>query len=440
MTLHCPLCAYTGHIFKPAGSVKTGERRRKLRLCPNCGADEWSRLTAAWLAKAGPMLRRSRILALSAPAQFDGFLAKMEGTSLVRAGAAEAVAGIFAAQSFDLVINAAEAPRDVAVLAKLHDTLKPLGWLIMRPKDEAETAVMAKRLVTLGFEADASAEPPRADIAVAPEQAFLAVRRAPQPGRQESAPPRKLDNHLIWYREDAPAPAIRPAPLQRDWMDRTPEKYAYRCLPLNIANAQGWELLNTSAFTATWDGAARKEGITLSFDEAAAPAIAMSHFGSGILTFSIRGLFRTPPGIDLMMMGPINRPKAGIQALTGVIETDWSPFGFTMNWLFTDKDRPVRFDRDEPFAALLPVPRGLAESFDPVIMNEKADPDLWRTHMAHRASRADFIADLRIENSAAREQGWQRGYFTGPDASVEPEHRTKVRLRPFRMPSKDSGD
>jgi len=27
-------------------------------------------------------------------------------------------------------------------------------------------------------------------------------------------------------------PLIRPAPAKRDWMDGTPESFAYRCLPL----------------------------------------------------------------------------------------------------------------------------------------------------------------------------------------------------------------
>ncbi|WP_042832409.1 DUF6065 family protein, partial [Xanthomonas citri] len=33
---------------------------------------------------------------------------------------------------------------------------------------------------------------------------------------------------------------IRPAPHERAWMDATEQRYAYRCLPLAIANAHGW--------------------------------------------------------------------------------------------------------------------------------------------------------------------------------------------------------
>src|SRR4051812_45121993 len=45
------------------------------------------------------------------------------------------------------------------------------------------------------------------------------------------------DLKLIAYRvHTMPSMPIVPAPARRDWMDATHEKFAYRCLPLNIAN------------------------------------------------------------------------------------------------------------------------------------------------------------------------------------------------------------
>jgi hypothetical protein len=35
---------------------------------------------------------------------------------------------------------------------------------------------------------------------------------------------------------------LRPGRVARDWMDESRERFAYRCLPLNIANAHGWEV------------------------------------------------------------------------------------------------------------------------------------------------------------------------------------------------------
>ena len=130
---------------------------------------------------------------------------------------------------------------------------------------------------------------------------------------------------LIAYLPDGHRIDIRPAPVERDWMDVTGERFAYRCLPLNIANAHGWEILCPSGFTAVWNGNQDLPAITITFDDPEEQRFAISHFGHGTLTFHIPCLFRIEPGWDLMAQGPINRPKDGIYALAGIIETDWAP-------------------------------------------------------------------------------------------------------------------
>ena len=63
------------------------------------------------------------------------------------------------------------------------------------------------------------------------------------------------------------------------------------------------------------------------------------------------------------MLSPINRPKDAIAALTGLIETDWSPYSFTMNWQFARTHTAVRFiEKGEPFCHLMPVRRGEIEA------------------------------------------------------------------------------
>ena len=48
---------------------------------------------------------------------------------------------------------------------------------------------------------------------------------------------------LICYLPDAGHPVeIRPARTRRRWMDDTPGAFAYRCFPLSMANAHGWEI------------------------------------------------------------------------------------------------------------------------------------------------------------------------------------------------------
>src|SRR6202000_3160808 len=84
---------------------------------------------------------------------------------------------------------------------------------------------------------------------------------------------------------------------------------------------------------------------------------AISIFGSGIVTFTLPFLFRTPPGYNLVAQGPTNRPKDGISALSGIIETDWAESTFTMNWMITRPHHPITFAKGEPICMVFPQKR-----------------------------------------------------------------------------------
>ena len=238
---------------------------------------------------------------------------------------------------------------------------------------------------------------------------------------------------LICYPTSGAPPKLVPAPVERDWMDRTIAGFAYRCLPLNIANAYGWLILNGAPFVAEWDGGMGLEAVTV---QPATPDTAVgadSHFGSGVLTFSIGALFRTEPGWDLVVTGPLNQPKDAIQPLTGIVETDWSPFSFTMNWKFTRKFTPVAFERDEPFCMIFPIQRGAIEQVEPELRPLEADPEVHAAYTSWAEGRRAFNEGLKVKGSKAEEEKWQKDYFRGSDryAAAPTDHRTRLRVKPF---------
>lgn len=243
---------------------------------------------------------------------------------------------------------------------------------------------------------------------------------------------------LTAYIVDGHAVDIRPAPVDREWMDNTGERFAYRCLPLNIANAHGWEILCSTGFSAIWNGGTGLDAVTVATDAGGA-AIALSHFGSGVLTFHVPCLFRTDAGVDLMVSGPINRPKDAIAALTGLIETDWAPYSFTMNWQFTRPQMAVRFEKGEPFCHIMPMRRGEIEAVEPELRLLSENPELQRAHTAWTANRNRFNVDLRQPGSDARAEKWQKLYHRGvmPDGETAgaADHRTRLKLKPFGKPA-----
>jgi hypothetical protein len=65
---------------------------------------------------------------------------------------------------------------------------------------------------------------------------------------------------LTFYNRPGREAMIRTAQPKREWMDETFESFAYRCLPLSIANAHGWEILSPATFAAVWDGSEGQSG------------------------------------------------------------------------------------------------------------------------------------------------------------------------------------
>jgi hypothetical protein len=238
---------------------------------------------------------------------------------------------------------------------------------------------------------------------------------------------------LVCYSTSSEKPRISAAPLERDWMDRTGGS-AYRCLPLNIANTYGWVLLNTKPVLVKWDGGDARSSIDIQPLDSSSGYIGVeSHFGFGVLTFRISALFETEPGYDLFVSGPTNTIKDGIQPLTGIVEADWAPFTFTMNWKFTRPHAPVSFLGGEPICMLFPIKRGFLEEIRPELKPLAAAPEKEREYRDWTASRAAFIKDLKIAGSEAARVKWQKEYFRGQSRfrQAPTDHRTRLRLFEF---------
>ncbi len=230
---------------------------------------------------------------------------------------------------------------------------------------------------------------------------------------------------------------IEPAPSTRDWMDATHVRFAYRCLPLVIANQNGWIIPSPTSFTVRWNGGhlptdtkvKGPKGVSVNHYVA-------SHFGYGVVTFIVPYLFRTPPGINLWVKGPSNYLKDGIQALEGVVETDWLESSFTMNWKCTRRNVTVKFEKGDPLCMIVPVPRGLLESLHPECRPLSENRELEDAYARWRESRKTFNEKLLANDPATVEQGWQRDYMLGrkTDGAKFEGHQTKLTLRPFPPP------
>lgn len=230
--------------------------------------------------------------------------------------------------------------------------------------------------------------------------------------------------------------SIVPASPKRDWMDETPGKGAYRCLPLAMANQLGWVITCPFSFRAVWSGDQSADATVVTPLDNTSPIIAgmiQSHFGGGIITFRLPWLFRTSPGFGLIVRGPTNLAHPDAAPLDGLVETDWSPATFTMNWKLLRPGVSARFNKGDPICMVTPYPLDLIESFDPVERSIDTAPNLKEEFLAFSNSRNQVLS----ERATSGRDRWEKDYMKGEraDGSLAPNHRTNLKLKSFAKPA-----
>jgi hypothetical protein len=224
------------------------------------------------------------------------------------------------------------------------------------------------------------------------------------------------------------------ADWQRDWMNATPNRFAYRCLPLTIVNQTGWWISNPVSFTATWRGPNAPGSIDFRFDVAGElwRNWINSQFGEGIITWNTPFLFRTKPeGSRLLICGPANYFKANAHPLTALIESDWISMSFTMNWKIMVPNQPVRFDVGEPLFQAIPLLSNVCADLETAVVSYQKltdNPELYHAYREWDQGRRRFH-DQKAAGEV-RPTEWQKDYFQGRDAvgrEFDAFHMTKVK-------------
>ena len=114
----------------------------------------------------------------------------------------------------------------------------------------------------------------------------------------------------------------------------------------------------------------------------------------------------------MLCRGPANYVKDGIQALEGLVETDWSYASFSSNWKLTRPGR-VEFVAGEPVAMLVPQQRGDLEAFSVRKAEFGQQPGLFDGYREWVNSRQAFLAAQRNGDPEAIRKKYQKHYFSG---------------------------
>lgn len=219
---------------------------------------------------------------------------------------------------------------------------------------------------------------------------------------------------------------IESADYKRDWMDSYAHAFAYRCLPLKIANESGWLVRCPTNFTAEYvtdDSAIDSVKIKFDSENNIYTNYIRSHFGRGVVTLSLPYIFRTPEPWCVWARGYPNYYKHNVSFLEGIIETYWLHSTFTYNIRIIEKNKPVEFKTGEPLMFLTCVNINEINKSIIDIDNISNNTELQRAYKEWSESRSNFNKKQR------NPEEWQKDYFKGLNTSnnIETNHLTTVK-------------
>ena len=176
-------------------------------------------------------------------------------------------------------------------------------------------------------------------------------------------------NKITFYRvsKNKPIPGwnVHAASPKRDWMEI--HTHMYRCLPITIANQNGWVIECPCDISAIWFGGLDpKTSMHFWVDKEyniPKPWV-KCHFLGGIITFEFDFIIKTTEKTNLLVRGAPNFFIDGLHPLEGLVETDWLSFSFTMNWKVTQPNKLVTFKKGDPICFIQPVPHNYSETFN----------------------------------------------------------------------------
>jgi hypothetical protein len=145
----------------------------------------------------------------------------------------------------------------------------------------------------------------------------------------------------------------------REWVNN----HVLHCLPVVIGNQYGFAIRSDADFTAEWNGGDAPSDVTLSVHNHSRQIIS-SHFGSGLITVQNRFTFRTPPGINLMVLDPPNYFIPNLINMFAVVETDNLRRDFTFNLKITKPNVTVNVKKGDFLSAIIPIPRYFVDNFE----------------------------------------------------------------------------
>lgn len=165
------------------------------------------------------------------------------------------------------------------------------------------------------------------------------------------------------YRTSPTAFIVEPLSVVRDWMDQTPDKHAYHCFPVTLANTVGWTISAKSDIKFIWDGLNDTTGDHIKILEG--EDLAYTGRGQSTVSFNTNIIFRTEKDLSFLTVNVPNYFHQDFEVMSSVISTSFYPHPLPLAIKVKTANKEITIKAGTPIATIIPL--SLSELKDSVI-------------------------------------------------------------------------
>lgn len=155
------------------------------------------------------------------------------------------------------------------------------------------------------------------------------------------------------YKRSGHRVQIEQTRVQRDWMDNTDDRHAYKCFPLSLANSIGFSISFLDDIEFIWDGISDSTPDHVKVLQG--QDLCSTTRGNATINFHCDMIFQTESNISMLSIAPPNYFIDGAMPFTSIISTSFYYDTFPIAWKITRPNTNILIPAGTPVATLIPI-------------------------------------------------------------------------------------
>ncbi len=155
------------------------------------------------------------------------------------------------------------------------------------------------------------------------------------------------------YKTNPDSFIIEPLSIKRDWMENTPDKHAYHCFPVTMANSIGWTLSCPVDLKFIWNGITDTTPDTVKI--LSGEQYGYTGRGQGTVSLMTGLIFKSKQDVSLLTINCLNYFYEDFEVMASLISTSFYPNELPLAIKAKTANKEIIIKAGTPIATIIPI-------------------------------------------------------------------------------------